>query len=1523
MWVAVLLCLAGPAQAQYCFGGGALGACVLPSLGEARFGFCDSGGTTPTKNAALCAAQNGIWVGFGECLNAQPITDANMDTVLQRYIDNLSSPTCPVTATSSGWGQTINAWGCWQGGPEYLYGKPFLDFKIYTLNSTCNPPGEMWGRMDRPITCPPGYQTVFQAGARVCHQDVSITCPMYGAMRPDTGEELHSETDFSGPGPKFERHYSSFGVFRPYQLFNTITETSPGDYWSHTYHARLFALQNAWTAVRPNHQIKQFDASGWEIGAADGKRDRVQPGTNGGWLYIEPSGTRESFDADGYLMSIERIGGEVLSLSYTGSGTGRRLQSVTDLRGRRLRFQYDSLGYLDSVSLPDGEVVDYTFDARGNLTTVTYSDDDASQRQFLYEAAHPNLLTGIVDETNTRIATYEYEPGLGRLLSEKKADNVDYRTFEYSGLQTTVTEIETGAKTVFAGTNVAGTRRIKERSRACPSCGGGQAAVTTFDALGFTDVTTDFRGTVTDHDFNARGLEEQRIEAKFKPEKRTIQTDWHPTFGIPTERRTYDAAGVLVARSSWTHNSRGQVLTQTKVDPVTNNTRTITHTYCEAADVAAPNSTCPLLGLLKTIDGPRTDVADVTTYAYYPSDEASCATSPTTCPHRKGDLWKVTNALGHETETLRYDGAGRMLSTRDANGVVTDLEYHPRGWLSARKVRGADDSSETDDAVTRFEYWPHGLVRRVTQPDGDFLDYEYDASQRLEAIQDALGNRIEYALDKAGHRTAEVTKDSTGAVKRQLSRLYDLLGQLDQEKNAAQQVVADHGYDANSNLTSTFDALGHETRQSHDPLNRLKQTIQDFGGLNVQSDYQYDALDRLTEVTDPKSLATNYAYDGLGDLRELVSPDTGTTNFTYDAAGNRSTQIDARGTIATHTYDALNRLLSISYADNPTLDVTFQYDTPEAEAECFAEPQLGRLSRMVDASGTTDYCYDARGNLLERRTTTSMTVVTSWRYDAANRLTGMTYPSGLKVDYGRDVLGRAATVSVLRPGDVEWTEVVTGAVYLPFGPLEKVEFAGNQSLTRTYDNDYAVSAVTSSRVGGLTLGLERDAVGNVTSLTSGAAPGTEDIYTYDPLSRLTGVQAPTGEPLFQFSYDATGNRLSKTLGANAPETYIYPVDSHRLTSIAGSARNYDAIGNTTAIGATGLEYDESKRLSRITLPDGSALSYSYNGRGERVRKHSPLGSGGTQTKVGGATHQGDEFAYGVSGELLSEFRIWRSASFQRPRVTRLDPHQDHIYLDGMPVATVRWRQGGMTAQGIPSSHEGHVFQIEADHLGTPRTVIDQETNTVVWRWSLRDDPFGNALAEGDPDGDTDIFVYNLRYPGQYFDAESGSHYNYFRDYEPGTGRYVQSDPTGLVGGISTFSYVSANPFGFIDPFGLAHRSGQWKDCGSGCRIRIDYDHSGEGRHLHWECRGGGSGEMGEFGGTSHGGTYEDAPGTVLDCARKFGFAPEPKADQARNVCTDSTAGSAVCAAGGATVFVLLAEKVATALAVCAGLVIGG
>ena len=111
-----------------------------------------------------------------------------------------------------------------------------------------------------------------------------------------------------------------------------------------------------------------------------------------------------------------------------------------------------------------------------------------------------------------------------------------------------------------------------------------------------------------------------------------------------------------------------------------------------------------------------------------------------------------------------------------------------------------------------------------------------------------------------------------------------------------------------------------------------------------------------------------------------------------------------------------------------------------------------------------------------------------------------------------------------------------------------------------------------------------------------------------------------------------------------------------------------------------------------------------------------------------------------------------------------------------------------------------LYFIHADHLGTPRAITRPSDNKVVWKWK-NDDAFGNNDANENPLGQG-AFEYNLRFPGQYRDKETGTHYNYYRDFDASTGRYIQSDPIGLAGGLSTYGYALGNPTSFIDPYGL-------------------------------------------------------------------------------------------------------------------------
>jgi RHS repeat-associated protein len=148
--------------------------------------------------------------------------------------------------------------------------------------------------------------------------------------------------------------------------------------------------------------------------------------------------------------------------------------------------------------------------------------------------------------------------------------------------------------------------------------------------------------------------------------------------------------------------------------------------------------------------------------------------------------------------------------------------------------------------------------------------------------------------------------------------------------------------------------------------------------------------------------------------------------------------------------------------------------------------------------------------------------------------------------------------------------------------------------------------------------------------------------------------------------------------------------------------------------------------------------------------------------------------------------------------------QETVWLGDIPVATLR-----------PNGANVDVFYVHTDQLNTPRKVSRPSDNALRWRWDPT--PFGEGVPDQNP-ASIGTFVYNLRFPGQQFDVETNLNYNYFRDYDPAVGRYVQSDPIGIEDDLNTYAYVHSRPLESVDPLGLG-RAGinpnKGKICGSG------------------------------------------------------------------------------------------------------------
>ena len=1086
----------------------------------------------------------------------------------------------------------------------------------------------------------------------------------------------------------------------------------------------------------------------------------------GGWRYFPADDTIEHYDANGLLSAITDRQGQTQRLVYSDAQTPMeiahghtgRLIEVTDAQGRALRLTYDESGRVASVTGPGGESVTYRYDETddagldADLVEATYAD--GTSERYLYKekdhARHPHLLTGRIDALGVRVGSYRYNSD--DLPSESEGANHAGSVSLWPISDETTTTDARKTRRSFKFETINGRRRLTSITQpagaGCPSA----ASALTYDDQGriLTRKNHNQQTTAYGYTDDGRSLENLRIEAVGTPQERTILTDWHPSFRLPTRIQTLPtgASGDAADASqtlSMSYDARGNLLALKAEGAGAAAPRTWTYTYDDA-------------GRVLTADGPRMDVEDITRYAYYPEDAAGCAETPADCPHRRGDLWKVTGALGHVTEVTRYDGAGRPLAVKDANGVVTEMTYTPRGWLAAIRMRGATD------AVTTYDYDANGQLVKTTDPDGVALTYTYDAAHRLIGIQDALGGHIDLTLDAAGDVTAETVADANGRVVRSFTRAFDALGRVKTLTGADGKNTA-FEYDAHGNLTKITRPLGQVVQTQYDALERVAQQIGDAKGLKATIAQDHDSQDRLVGVTDPKGLLTRYDRTGLGDLLEQHSPDTGITAYDTDAAGNVTRRTDARGQVRRLRYDALDRPIEVRFDGAPEETIRYTYDQPEATCPAGETYTIGRLTQLTDASGRTAYCYNALGQLTRKRQTTGDTTLElAYTYTPAGRLASLRYPDGHTAVYGRDANGRVTHVTVT-DAQGRNTSLIENATYLPFGPVAQWRYGNGRTLARHYDADGRPVTIEDTAPGGLATRFGYDANGRLTTL---GRPGTDTpllSFTYDHLDRLTETRdGPTGTVLESYRYDLTGNRLAFT-DAHGEQAYAYPADSHRLIGVAGQERRYDAMGNLIADDTRSRQftYNAMGRMAEVRQGASVLRRYAYNAWGEQVSKTDGTEAGTTLT------------LYDEAGHWLGDYNANGQSA------------QQAIWLDDHPIGLLQ---------------AGHTYYLETDHLGTPRVAIDPSRDMAVWRWDLKGEAFGSTAPDEDPDGDGAAFVMDMRFPGQRYDAVTGLYYNYFRDYDFATGSYGQSDPVGLMGGIATYAYVSNDPIQETDPLGL-------------------------------------------------------------------------------------------------------------------------
>jgi len=1204
--------------------------------------------------------------------------------------------------------------------------------------------------LDWPNICRPSRDSV-EIQARNIKQTNS--CPINGnPCFPATGDKARAEPDFSFAGQEFVRYYHSLNQLQ------AAKELGTG--WSHTY--ADFILPGSSRESRADERGYLQTYSAGRGNQAYG--EILRAAANGSSELVQPNGNVRGYNSDGRLIRVDTgVPDTSTRVSYDNKG---RIDRITDGLGRSLVFAYGGK-WLSSITLPDGSQAKYSYDQWGNLTGVVRPDGSARTYVYAETGLAPadirNLLTGIF-EGATRYATFSYDSNgmvTGSWLHAAGLP-VDSTTITYNsdGTATSVNNLGDVKQHVIGGrqfsaivktTDAQGARsfiyddlgrvtskvdalgnRITQSYADSSSGPISQMATRTEESIG--------RITRTARDANNR-LVEERVSQQVTGGEQLIYL----------HRQAYDTQGHVLFSCQYDANLPTDYVCGSLVTaPI--NVRQSQNTYCTEADAAANPVLCPLPGLQLTAVNPA---GAITRFEYHAANDSGCDANGE-CRFRKGDLRAEIDPLGRRTEYLEYDAFGRAVQVRGIDGGVVEQLFDHNARVLAETIKG---DVPANDRIRLYEYNSTGKLTRVTQPDGVWTRMHYDTADRLTSVEDAAGNRINYVLDGAGNRVREEVRDSSGVLRRVLDRLFDTASRMTRVTGASGQATQLR-YDAVGNLLETENPVGTISKSTYDGVGRPTRQIDDLGGINAEMRYEYAANGQVERVVDPKGLATTYAYDGFGRLVTQTSPDTGITTFTYDNTGNVLTRTDARGVTANYSYDALGRTTAVTFSD-PAADIHYVYDQPSSQCAEGERAGVGRIASMIDPSGRTDYCYSTMGDLVRRAQVVDGHALTlRYAYDAAGRMQSMTYPDGSLVDYSYDALGQVGSVGVTPAGGTREV-LLHGVQTLPFGPEQTWTFGNGRRLDRSYDLDYRPQAISDGR-DGLNVAFGFDSVGNITSLTDLQQQDQRVTLNYDALGRLTAYRdEQSSAPIEQYSYDATGNRLSFS-NSTGVQPYAYPTDSHRLASVGGVARTYDAMGNTLTIGGEWqYTYDSAGRLGSAAHVGFSQTSYRYNPNGLRVLQ---------RTGADKTLH-----LHGEGGEWLGAYEASGT------------PTQQVVWLGSRPVGLIQ---------------AGRLLYIESDHLGAPRAVIDPTRDVQIWHWSLLGEAFGVDSPAEDPDQDGVLQSFELRFPGQRWDASSGLSYNHFREYESRTGRYSQSDPIGLHGGVSTYLYVAGAPISRADPSGL-------------------------------------------------------------------------------------------------------------------------
>jgi len=643
-------------------------------------------------------------------------------------------------------------------------------------------------------------------------------CPIGNPVKPGFGEKVHDSLEYANAqGMKLIRSYRSWGSLTPAAELGWVHQPMGGK-WKLNVNRRLTPVIGAGnvTAIQSlsDRELVYFGPSGkviespkWETGR------QLLTGKGAPFSVVSDKGI-EQYDREGRLLTEIDLRGRRLNYIYSDGRPTKGIDKdgvlVEELKlppGLLVRienreettiyFGYDGKRRLTAVLLPNDGRLFYEYEEEfDNLTKVIFPDE--SFEKYHYDVAsekkYPGLLAGIIDGKNEFYAEYAYS-NLGQAVRTSNVDDIEQYQFDYGriswGGSTTKVIDPIDTHTLFSFGHYGNKLRHSEQYQ---SAGAGSKAVNKYyryddpDDSNLVTRIIDFNAvpTIYTHD-PERKLEIKRVKGSGQNSE-TVHTQWHPLWPL----KTAIAKPGLIQR--WIYNG--------EIDPTSGKTAScaggasvlpdiplaVVCAYIEqpTSDASGGSGfgatfdgvqrkwqyTYDGRGNLLTSDGPRTDVNDVTTYTYWPVD-ALCPGAgerPGQDKGCRGQLYSMTNALGHTTHFFKYDANGNLMRMRDPNGVESVYFYD----INQRLIQYTHDGLTTD-----YQYDARGLlVKSIINADNREIDYEYDKAHRLIGIKDNHGNRIRYTLDKASNITKEEVIDPSGKLRWILKRSFDPLSRV-------------------------------------------------------------------------------------------------------------------------------------------------------------------------------------------------------------------------------------------------------------------------------------------------------------------------------------------------------------------------------------------------------------------------------------------------------------------------------------------------------------------------------------------------------------------------------------------------------------------------------------------------------------------------------------------------------------------------------------------------------------------------